>query len=296
LSEPHGCAYTNRPGSDKQSPPHKATGCASLIILVLLALLPSLHAWQETLTPDTPGPFAEVPPFQAEFRIGWSEIEAASAHAAISYDSDAVVLKAGGGSTGLARMLYQLDASFNGRTDRKSLHTLNSEQLENYTSRKLSTLIEGSAGRLRTLREWQPPGEKPAKWKEVKIAPVRDFFAGMLFIRSQLLSEGECVRLTMFPGGAPFFVEIESRGVERIDLAESPRDAIRLDLKIQRVNTKKSNSLEPHSKFRSGKIWLSNDADRIPLRAEVDIFIGYVFAEITNLQKLPIPPPNKESR
>jgi hypothetical protein len=193
-------------------------------------------------------------------------------------------------------MLYQLDASFNGRTDRKSLHTLNSEQLENYTSRKLSTLIEGSAGRLRTLREWQPPGEKPAKWKEVKIAPVRDFFAGMLFIRSQLLSEGECVRLTMFPGGAPFFVEIESRGVERIDLAESPRDAIRLDLKIQRVNTKKSNSLEPHSKFRSGKIWLSNDADRIPLRAEVDIFIGYVFAEITNLQKLPIPPPNKESR
>ena len=81
-------------------------------------------------------------------------------------------------------------------------------------------------------------------------------------------------------------MEIESVGPCTIDLDDGPREAIQLDLKIQRVNTKKGNTLEPHSKFRSGKIWLSNDADRIPLRAEVDIFIGYVFAEIVDHQKL----------
>lgn len=266
----------------------RATALRSLAVLFFL--LPTLHAWQGTLSPSTPGPFPEGSPYQAEFRIGWSEIDAARAHAAITYDSGAVVLTAGGGTTGWVRRLYQLDAGFDGQTDRKSLHTLRSDLVENYASRALVTLVEGESGHLRSLREWRPSRGKAEKWKEVKIAPVRDLFAGMLFIRSQPLAEGETVRLLMFPGGAAFFVEIESRGVESIPLATGPREAIRLNLKIQRVNTKKGNLLEPHSKFRSGKIWISNDADRIPLRAEVDIFIGYVFAEIATLKKHPPAP------
>jgi hypothetical protein len=281
---------THRYGSDKQSPSRKAFSLT--LLAILLAIIPSLHAWQDTLTPDAPGPSAEVAPFRAEFRIGWSEIEAARAHAAVSYDSNDAILTAGGGTTGWVRGLYQLDAVFDGRTDRKSLHTLHSDLVENYSTRSLVTLVEGDGGRLRSLREWRPSQGKPEKWKEVKVAPVRDFFAGMLFIRSQPLAAGDTVRLLMFPGGSAFFVEIESRGAEMIDLAAGPRQALRLDLKIQRVNTKKGNTLEPHSKFRSGKIWLSNDADRIPLRAEVDIFIGYVFAEIVGYERLDAETPN----
>lgn len=265
----------------------KARGGGFVGLLILVAFLQPVRAWQETLTPDAPGPFPEVAPFQAEFRIGWSEIEAARAHAAVTRDSSKVILTAGGGTTGWVRRLYQLDAVFDAQTDRQSLHTLRSDLVENYIARSLVTLVEGEGGKLRSIREWKPPRGKPAKWKDVKIAPVRDLFAGMLFIRSQPLAEGEIVRLVMFPGGSAFFVEIESRGAESVELVEGTREALRLDLKIQRVNTKKGNTLEPHSKFRSGKIWLSNDSDRIPLRAEVDIFIGYVFAEIAGLKKLP---------
>ncbi len=256
-------------------------------VLRLLALLaiPTLHGWQESLTPDQPGPFPEVAPFVATFKIGWSEIEAARAHAAITYEGSQVALAAGGGTDGLARSLYQLDAVFLGTVDRPTLHTLRSDQVESYSSRSLTTVVTGSNGTLQTLSIPLPPGQKPPKWKDVKVQPVRDFFAGMLFIRSQPLAPGETVRLLMFPGGSPFLVEIESAGPRSIELADGPRDALRLDLKIQRVNTKKGNALEPHSKFRSGKIWLSNDADRIPLRAEVDIFIGYVFAEIVEHRK-----------
>jgi hypothetical protein len=253
-------------------------------ILALLAI-PTLHGWQETLTPDQPGPFPEVAPFIATFKIGWSEIEAARAYAAITYEGPQVALAAGGGTDGLARSLYQLDAVFFGTVDRPTLHTLRSDQVESYSSRSLTTVVTGSNGTLRNLSIPLPPGKKPPKWKDVKVQPLRDFFAGMLFIRSQPLARGETVRLLMFPGGSPFLVEIEPVGSRQIDLASGPREAIQLDLKIQRVNTKKGNTLEPHSKFRSGKIWLSNDADRIPLRAEVDIFIGYVFAEIVEHRK-----------
>ena len=161
--------------------------------------------------------------------------------------------------------------------------------VETEIRRTLTTLVEGANGQLSTFSESIPPGSKPPKWKMLKVAPVRDLYAGMLFIRSQKLDPGDIVRLVIFPGGSPFLVEIESRGPESVLLADGPRDALRLNLKIQRVNTKKGNTLEPHSKFRSGKIWLSNDSVRLPLRAEVDIFIGYVFAEIAQFEWLKTP-------
>jgi hypothetical protein len=106
----------------------------------------------------------------------------------------------------------------------------------------------------------------------------------MLFIRSQSLSVGERVRLLVFPGGAPYLVEIIPLGREQLEVMGTPREALKLDVKVQRVNTKKGNALEPHGKFRSGKIWLGADEARMPLRAEVNIFIGYVFAEIVGIE------------
>lgn len=269
-------------------PPRSQAGRLRYMLIALVALnfAPTLRAWQENLH-DAPGPFAEVPPFRAEFRIGWSEIDAARAHAAITYDKTSSILTAGGGTTGWARSLYQIDATYHSIADRQTLQTTRSSLVETDSRRTLTTLVEGSNGQLLTFSQSIPLGTKPPKWKTLKIAPARDLYAGMLFIRSQKLDRGDIVRLVIFPGGSPFLVEIESRGSENVVLADSPREALRLDLKIQRVNTKKGNTLEPHSKFRSGKIWLSNDSDRIPLRAEVDIFIGYVFAEIVGIKKLP---------
>ncbi len=242
--------------------------------------LPIACAWQSTLAPNTPGPFPAIRPFQAEYRLGWAEIEAAKARAAISYDGGHTLFAGSGGTTGLARTLYQLDATLNASATRFSLETIRSEQLEKYATRTLSTRIEGKSGSLTSLREWISPDAKPAKWKPVKIAPVRDLFAASLFIRSQSLAKGEKVRTLVFPGGSSFLVDIESLGPDKIPIAGSLRDALRLDIKIQSVNTKKGNALEPHRKFRSGTLWLSNDADRILLRAEVQVFIGYVFAEL----------------
>jgi hypothetical protein len=168
--------------------------------------------------------------------------------------------------------------------------------VETYSDRSLTTIVTGSHGALRTFSETIPAGKKTPKWKDLKIQPVRDLFAGILFIRSQPLARGDTVRLLIYPGGSSFFVEIQCAGPCTIDLADGPREALRLNLKIQRVNPKKGNSLEPHSKFRSGKIWISNDAERIPLRAEVDIFIGYVFAEIVDYRptgKVPATPATK---
>ena len=251
-----------------------------ILTLVFFLSIPAALAWQSTVAPLAAGPFPEIQPFLAEYRLGWAEIEAARASASISYNGKTATLMSSGATTGFARTLYQLNASLDASADRSSLQTIHSTQMEKYTTRTLSTLIKGKNGILTSRREWISPGSKPSKWKPVKISPIRDLFATSLFIRSQPLAKGDKVRTLVFPGGSPFLVDIESLGPETISIAGTPRDALRLDIKIQSVNTKKGNALEPHHKFRSGTLWLSNDSTRILLRAEVQVFVGYVFAEL----------------
>jgi hypothetical protein len=42
--------------------------------------------------------------------------------------------------------------------------------------------------------------------------------------------------------------------------------------------------LKEYKLFKDGRGWLSDDAKRIPLRIEADIFIGYVFGELESVQ------------
>lgn len=239
--------------------------------------------WRDRLTPDAVGPFPLVRAFDAEFRIGWSDIEAARAKMSLSYQGGNVLLSGSGATTGLARLLWQLDATLDAETVKQNFKTIYSVQVEKYANRSITTQIVDRPDGIWRLRENQPPGENAARWKKIKISPLRDLFSGMLYIRSQKLVPGETVSTILFPGDSPFFVEVKCLGTEKIPIAGSQRDALKLDIRIHRINLKKGHALETHGKFRSGTVWLSDDADRIPLRAEVNIFIGYVFAELETI-------------
>lgn len=254
------------------------------ILAIALFSISCLQAgWRDTLTPDAAGPFPPVRPFEAEFRMGWSDIEAARAKVVIGYRGEDVRLAGSGGTTGLARVLWQLDATLDATSALPNFQTIYSIQKESYAKRSISIQIVSKPDGIWRFRENDPPGENPARWKSIKISPLRDLFSGMLFIRSKRLAPGETVSTIIFPGDAPFLVEMKSLGTEKITIAGSPREAIKLDLKIHRINLKKGDALETHEKFQNGTVWLSDDADRVPLRAEVNIFIGYVFAEMESI-------------
>jgi hypothetical protein len=42
--------------------------------------------------------------------------------------------------------------------------------------------------------------------------------------------------------------------------------------------------LEPHKKFRGATIWVSDDAERLILRIDAQIFVGTVFAELQSVR------------
>jgi hypothetical protein len=67
-------------------------------------------------------------------------------------------------------------------------------------------------------------------------------------------------------------------GRERVAVRAGAYNAIKVDLQLQRLGKKLE--LEPHRKFRRATVWISDDANRIPLRIEAQIFVGTVFAEL----------------
>lgn len=189
------------------------------ILAAFFACGPVRAAGEEWTATPSAGGFPMVEPFRASFRIGWTEIAAAEARAEVTSNSTVAALKAGGGTIGLARTLYQLDATLEAESALPDFETVGSEQLEKYRRRTLLTAVAGSGGNLRTKRGWTD-GSETLEWKPVKIAPARDLFSAMMFIRSQPLAAGDKVGVVVFPGESPFFVEMESLGVRALPVGE----------------------------------------------------------------------------
>ena len=70
---------------------------------------------------------------------------------------------------------------------------------------------------------------------------------------------------------------------ETIQAAGRPVKAIKMSFQLQRIDTSKDNQLVTYGKFRSGTVWVSDDENRIPIRAEVQIFVGYVYGELVSI-------------
>jgi len=111
---------------------------------------------------------------------------------------------------------------------------------------------------------FQPPALKDGL-KVLENAPQHLF--NMAQIRQGM--DPEDLKYVASKGGARLAATLRR---ERRRVALMYLSAIRLDFEIRRIDTEAGNRLLPYGKFRHGRVWLSDDANRIPLRAEVEIF------------------------
>ncbi len=260
-----------------------------LLSLTFLAVAGATSAaddsWKSRLQPANPGSFPPVRPFSGEFRFGWSGIDAARAKARVTTKGGEMNVSVEGGTTGVARSLWQISAKHNALMKSPSFKSISFTQTERYAKRAVYTQAVFKPDGLWRKRQVIPDPGKTPRWKLINVEPVRDIIAAMFFIRSQKLDTGDKVGIVAFPGDSPFLVETEVLAHEQIRIGGQPRKAIKLDFKLQRLVLEDNEvvRLEPNKKFRSGTVWLSDDDDRVPLRAEVEIFVGYVFGELTEL-------------
>jgi hypothetical protein len=108
-----------------------------------------------------------------------------------------------------------------------------------------------------------------------------DLHSAALYLRSQPLKDRSVYRIVVYPATNAYLATLTVVGREKISVHAGTYSAIKLDLRLKRIG--KHLELEPHKKFRRASIWLSDDAERLLLRIEAQIFVGTVFADLQSV-------------
>jgi hypothetical protein len=234
--------------------------------------------WEATLSKDPAGTFPELRPLRASYRFGWSGFTAATGDVHFTKPSENKFQLDGTGRTiGLVRALWKMDVNYQAAASADTLRPIETQQTENYRSKKIAThLTFTNNGVIRARTEGK--GAAQAKTRQFNFPDLFDLFSAMLYLRSQPLKDHSVYRVVAYPATNAYLATVTVIGREKISVHAGSYSAIKLDLQLKRIG--KHRELEPHRKFRRATIWVSDDAERLLLRIDAQVFVGTVFAEL----------------
>ena len=259
----------------------RITQCA---ITILLACCTGALAtdWQATLSKEPAGNVPELRPLRASYRFGWSGVTAAVGEVHFTKPSnDRFQLEGTGRTIGFVRALWKLDVNYRALANAETLGPLEAQQTENYRSKQIVTHLSfTNTGVTRTRTEGRGPAPE-TKTKQFVLSNLFDLHSAALYVRSQPLKQGSVYRLAVYPATNAYVATVTVVGREKISVRAGNYNAIKLDLQLKRIG--KHLELEQHKKFRRATIWVSDDAERIIVRIEAQVFVGTVFAELQSV-------------
>ena len=254
---------------------------AAILVFFTVCSTSLAENWETTLSTDPPGNFPELRPLHAFYRFGWSGFTAATGDVHFTKPSENKFQLNGTGRTiGFVRALWKLDVNYQAVASAGTLRPIEAQQIENYRSKKIVThLTFTNNGVTRARTEGKGAGE--AKTRQFNFPNLFDLFSAMLYLRSQPLKERAVYRVVAYPATNAYLATITVVGREKVSVHAGSYNAIKLDLQLKRIGKKRQ--LEPHRKFRRATIWVSDDAERLLLRIEAQIFVGTVFADLQSV-------------
>ncbi|HEY1583047.1 MAG TPA: DUF3108 domain-containing protein [Chthoniobacterales bacterium] len=238
--------------------------------------------WEKTVTTLPRGSFPNPRPLVASYNFGWSEVVAAVAEIHFGKSGDRLQLEGTGETIGVVRALWRFDTRHRALADAVTLHPISMHQVDELRNKTVTTDVIFKPGGLERIRSDSKMKKPPAAKTFSFAGGVYDMHSALLYLRSQALREGDVYRLVIYPATSPYLATLTVVGHPRLTVAAGSYDAIKLDLQLSKIGKKRE--LEPHKKFRRASIWVSNDADRLLLRVEANIFIGTVFAELQSVR------------
>ena len=263
-------------------PEFRITKCA---ITILLASWTGSFAadWQATLSKEPAGNFPELRPLRASYRFGWSGVTAATGEVHFTKPSnDKVQLEGTGRTMGFVRALWKLDVIYRAVANSQTLAPIETKQSESYRSKKIVThLTFTNNGVTRARTEGEGDAARTTT-RNFTLPNLFDLHSAALYLRSQPLTQGSVYRLPIYAATNAYLATVTVTGRGKTSVRAGTYNAIKLDLRLKRVG--KHLELEPHKKFRRATIWVSDDAERLILRIDAEIFVGTVFAELQSVR------------
>lgn len=253
--------------------------CASV---VTLASTCSAETWQSAASKVRAGPHAPLKPCKLEYRLSWRDSVNAGSIVFEFAPPDAkkagkLVCRGRAKSTGAAAALYPYGGSFWSEMQPGSHKSLMFHSTET-RGREATELTNrfGARGVESIETESKPKKAPKTTNRNFSYTPVSDVFAAMLLVRSQSLANGDMVRLALHPFDNPYMLRVKVLGRE----AHAGRAAIKLQIGLNKIH-RGTMKLLPYKKLtRDAILWLSDDAERIPLEFRAPVFIGDIRATL----------------
>jgi len=256
--------------------------CVTAVLFAFCTSSPAAN-WEATVSKEPPGNFPELRPLRASYRFGWSGFSAATGEVHFTKPAaDKFAFDGTGRTIGLVRALWKFDVSHRGVANAQTLHPIETHQRENYRSKKIVTDLAFTNSGVTRARTEGEGGAAKTNTKQFNLPNLFDLHSAALYLRSQPLKENSVYRVVVYPTTNAYLAILTVTGSEKISVLAGTYNAIKLDLQLKRVG--KHLELHPHRKFRRATIWLSDDAERLPLRVEAQIFVGTVFAELQSVR------------
>ena len=258
------------------------------VALLLACSLPAFADWKDEVTPAKLGPKPKIVPQEFEYRLSWKGMVDAGKLTFTfgkpdpKHPSDFMV-RVSGGSTGLASKLYHSKVSMISRLDPATLRP------------RVCIGVQDEGDEVNSTRStWTGPlitseqtitiaknGKSATTKSEYRFTPVYDICAAMLHVRSQKLDTGDKLVMPILPYNRPYLLRIEVLGREQF----AGRDTIKLSVGLQKIDPA-TQTLLHYKKFKSATLWLSDDANRIPVEIRSEVFIGDVRMTLAADRKL----------
>ncbi|MES2981987.1 MAG: DUF3108 domain-containing protein [Verrucomicrobiota bacterium] len=267
---------------------------SSIRILFLLFLASAtLHAqptWTKELTSSTAGTHPPIESCKLEFSLSWKGIVEA-AYLDFEFAPKKVskpgllVVTSSGESRGMAKKLFPYTHSYWSEIKPASLESRYFQSTETDSKEKIVTTNHYSASKVE-LNEVTTDLQtsKKTNYTHTFAQPhVRDLLSALLFVRSQKLDVGETHTMLILPFRSAYLLKVQVEAKEK----HEGKDAIRLSFAMRKINLK-TNELANYKKLKKPvTLWLSDDADRIPLEVRASVYIGDVRAVLSKHTKTP---------
>ncbi len=263
--------------------------CSILMGFVLTPLVSAAPAWQGELTSSTPGSFAKLPPCVLDYQVSWNGAIDAG-HIRMEFappdvkKAGSLIVRASAASQGVGAVLFPYQTNFWSEIAPTSLRPRYFHGVETDPKETVNTTVRHSPSCVESeeIARQLKSGTTKQTDHAFAFAPVFDIFSAMLLVRSQKLATGDHVTLAIYPFDRAYLLRVNVQGRE----VHNGRNSIRLTLGLRKID-RDTLELRPYKKLKQdATMWLSDDADRIPIELRAAAFIGDVRATLSAHREL----------
>ena len=262
--------------------------CVLGFALLFVQHLRAEPSWKGELTSPLPGPFPKPATTSLSFQVSWNgTINAGTVRIEFAppdvVKAGSYLIRSAAASHGAAALLFPYQTHFWSELAPTTLRPRFFHAVETDHRETVTTTVQHFPGRVecQEITQQLKTGVRKQTDRVFEWSPVFDLFSAMLHVRSQKLATGDTITLVIHPFDTPYLLRVKVQGRE----VHQGRNTIRLTVGLRKINRKTSELIAYKKLKQDATLWLSDDADRIPVELRAAAFIGDVRATLVDLKK-----------